>query len=84
MTKIRLDHSNCEHPKTKAGRAKCRKDLRESAVAATTTGPKPMAKKAAAKKGPVAKPVAPKKSPIKTVAPAEPVTEAEPETEPAE
>ncbi|MFC8464782.1 hypothetical protein [Streptomyces sp. NPDC057250] len=90
MTKIRLDHSNCEHPRTKAGRAKCRNDLREAALAESTPGPKPMAKKTAAKKGPVAKTVTPKKSPIKTAAPAEPATEpetvtpAEPETEATE
>ncbi|WP_328729275.1 hypothetical protein [Streptomyces griseoaurantiacus] len=75
MTKSRFDHSNCQHEKTKAGRAACRKALRaaaEPAAPSKTTAPKvgtTTAKKTAKKAAP-AKPAAPKKSPTRATAPA--------------
>ncbi|MBW1600399.1 hypothetical protein [Streptomyces sp. JJ38] len=41
MTKTRFSHAQCEHPSTKAARAKCRKEMRGEAVAASA--PKPVA-----------------------------------------
>lgn len=63
MTRQHFDHSNCEHPSTKAGRAACRKTMRaealgETAAKAPTAG---TAKKAPAE--PAAAPAAKKATP---------------------
>ncbi|MFC8421345.1 hypothetical protein ACFUN7_10745 [Streptomyces sp. NPDC057236] len=70
----RFDHSNCEHERTKAGRAKCRKDRAaatspESAKTPKTTTP--------AEKAAPAKPAAPKKSPTRAPAKKSPTQPAE-------
>jgi hypothetical protein len=59
MTKTRFSHAACEHPSTKAARAKCRKEMRGEAVAASA--PKPVAVTPTKKKDPrkvAAKPAA--------------------------
>ncbi|MFF4869870.1 hypothetical protein [Streptomyces sp. NPDC000961] len=56
MTRQHFDHSNCDHEKTKAGRAKCRKEMRADAVSEAKPAP---AKKTATK------PATPRKSPVK-------------------
>lgn len=68
MTRTTFDHSNCEHPRTKTGRAKCRLDMRAAALAESTedavtapAAPKPVTRKRATAK-PAAAPAA-KKSP---------------------
>ncbi|WP_040907070.1 hypothetical protein [Streptomyces griseoflavus] len=76
-TTERFDHSSCEHERTKAGRAKCRKERAaaaspESAETPKTTTP---AKKAA--------PAAPKKSPTRAPAKKSPTKPAEPKTDDA-
>ncbi|MFI6061200.1 hypothetical protein [Streptomyces sp. NPDC051286] len=50
MTKARFSHAACEHPSTKAGRAGCRKAMRDAAMGKTTES----AAKAAAPKAGVA------------------------------
>ncbi|MFF3874738.1 hypothetical protein [Streptomyces sp. NPDC001978] len=35
MTRQRFDHSQCDHPSTKAGRAGCRKKMRDAALGET-------------------------------------------------
>lgn len=76
MTKTRFSHAACEHPSTKAARAKCRKEMRGEAVAAST--PKPVAVTPTKKKDP-RKAAAPKPATVET--PAEGVSSADtPET----
>ncbi|MGW1398474.1 hypothetical protein ACWCRF_07280 [Streptomyces sp. NPDC002405] len=82
MTKTRFDHSQCEHPSTKAGRAGCRKKMRDAAMGKTTeSAPKAAAPKpGTAKKDPrkVAAPVVADETPAEGVA-----TDDTPETAPA-
>jgi hypothetical protein len=63
MTRQRFDHSQCQHPKTKAGRAGCRKAHRAAAEPAEQKPGTPAAKKTAAK--PAAKKTTAPKSPDK-------------------
>ncbi|MEU9705098.1 hypothetical protein [Streptomyces sp. NPDC047981] len=62
---VRLDHSACKHPRTKAGRAACRKARAAGEVGLAVVAEKPTAAKKAA-----AKPAAAKKSPVKAETPA--------------
>ncbi|MFB7323812.1 hypothetical protein [Streptomyces sp. NPDC056190] len=73
MTRQRFDHSQCDHEKTKAGRAGCRKAMRAAATAEAESTPKAPAKKTAAK------PPAPaaKKSPTRAPAKKSPTKPAE-------
>ncbi|MCM1946400.1 hypothetical protein NC315_13575 [Streptomyces sp. G2] len=64
MPRQHFDHSNCDHDKTKAGRAKCRKDMRAEAVDAAQAPTDAATKPAPAKKT-ATKPVTPRKSPVK-------------------
>lgn len=43
MTKTRFSHAQCEHPSTKAARAKCRKEMRAAATGEVASTPKPVA-----------------------------------------
>ncbi|MDH2394087.1 hypothetical protein QCN29_36200 [Streptomyces sp. HNM0663] len=52
MTKTRFSHAQCEHPSTKAARAKCRKEMRGEAVASAASTPKPVAVTPTKKKDP--------------------------------
>lgn len=71
MTRQHFDHSNCDHEKTKAGRAKCRKDMRAEGGEAAQAPTDAVTKPAPAKKT-ATKPATPRKSPMKTAtAPAE-------------
>ncbi|MFE1206805.1 hypothetical protein ACFW5V_34545 [Streptomyces sp. NPDC058762] len=75
MTKTRFSHAACDHASTKAARAKCRKEMRGEAVAAST--PKPVAVTPTKKKDPrkvTAKPAAVETTPES--APAQPETPA--------
>ncbi|GAA0671549.1 hypothetical protein GCM10009535_59090 [Streptomyces thermocarboxydovorans] len=78
MTKTRFSHAQCEHPSTKAARAKCRKEMRGEAVAASA--PKPVAVTPTKKKDPrkVAAPVVAVETPAEGVA-----SDDTPETAPA-
>lgn len=65
MTKTRFSHAACEHPSTKAARAKCRKEMRGEAVAASA--PKPVAVTPTKKKDPRKVAAAPKPAAVVTV-----------------
>ncbi|MFD5650971.1 hypothetical protein [Streptomyces sp. NPDC127039] len=79
MTKTRFSHAACQHPSTKAARAKCRKEMRGEAVAVTT--PKPVAVTPTNKKDPRKVAAAPKVE--TTTAADESATDAPVETAPA-
>lgn len=76
MTKTHFSHAACEHPSTKAARAKCRKEMRGEAVAAST--PKPVAVTPTKKKDPRKVAAAPKPAAVET-----PADETTPESAPA-
>ncbi|MFE2646069.1 hypothetical protein ACFXDO_26390 [Streptomyces nigra] len=66
MTKTRFSHAACEHPSTKAARAKCRKEMRAAATGEVASTPKPVAVTPTKKKDPrkvAAKPAADETAP---------------------
>lgn len=81
MTRERFSHAACTHPSTKAGRAACRKQMRDAAMGKTTES----AAKAAAPKSGTAKKDPRKAAPVAAVETTEPTTAAEKtETAPVE
>ncbi|MFI8296821.1 hypothetical protein ACIGCZ_12815 [Streptomyces nigra] len=72
MTKTRFSHAACDHASTKAARAKCRKEMRGEAVAASA--PKPVAVTPTKKKDPRKVAAAPKPAPVETPADGVPTT----------
>ncbi|WP_339152563.1 hypothetical protein WID27_17930 [Streptomyces sp. F41] len=68
MTKTRFSHAACEHPSTKAARAKCRKEMRGEAVASAASTPKPVAVTPTKKKDPRKVAAASKPAPVETPA----------------